>query len=251
MKPTTKHRGFTLVEMLVVVAIIALLASLLYPSIQGALDRANTAKCQAHMRQLVRGCHAFAADHCGSLPPLYTLAVYFPEIDQTADKIIDSVGELVLAWPDLIRPYVGNDAAFSCPALRSNAMPGYGGMRSTIHPLGIGLNYSTIGQIWQSPEEFQKVIRVDNASKVVVFADAGGGAFATGNFTDRKDTPGCGSAVIRGNLETGDLVMPRHCGRANIAFLDGHVESLAPAEIDWGTRNPSSPAVGWADATWK
>jgi prepilin-type processing-associated H-X9-DG protein len=94
-------------------------------------------------------------------------------------------------------------------------------------------------------------MRVANPSKVVIFADAGGGEFSGGGFASRKDTPGCGSAFIRGNTESGDDVMPRHRGKANVAFLDGHVQLLAPAEIDWGTRNPSTPAAGWADATWK
>jgi prepilin-type processing-associated H-X9-DG protein len=237
------------VELLVVIAIIALLAALLYPSIQGAMDSAKTAKCQAHMRLLVQACHAFAADNNGSLPPLYTFKVLFPEIEQTKDKI--ATGNGVFAWPDFIRPYVGDDAAFSCPALRANATTGYGGISSATHPLGIGLNYNTIAEILKNPQEFQKVIRVDNPSKVVLFADAGGGAFSTGNFRIRKDTQGCGSAIMRGNTESGDQVMPRHRGKANIAFLDGHVQLLAPDEIDWGARNPSTPAVGWADATWK
>ncbi len=244
-----KRRGFTLVELLVVIAIIALLAALLYPSIQGAMDSAKTAKCAANMRQLVQACHAFAADNDGSLPPLYTWKSLFPEIEQTKDKIATGAG--VFAWTDIIRPYVGNKAAFSCPALKSNATIGYGGISSATHPLGIGINYNTIAEIWKTPEEFQKIMRVDNPSRVVIFADAGGGQFSGGAFASRKDTPGCGSVLIRGNTESGDQVMPRHRGKANIAFLDGHVQLLSPAEIDWGARNPSTPAAGWADATWK
>jgi prepilin-type N-terminal cleavage/methylation domain-containing protein/prepilin-type processing-associated H-X9-DG protein len=244
-----KRRGFTLVELLVVVAIIAVLAALLYPSIQSALDNAKTAKCQAHMRQLVQACHAFAADNDGSLPPLYTWVTYFPEIAQSTDKI--STGAYVVVWTDIIRPYVGNDVAFSCPALRTDATIGAGGISSATHPLGIGINYETVGHIYKPKEEFQKLIRVENHSKVVIFADAGGGDFATGDFKNRKDTPGCGSVFIRGTTDSGEGVIARHRGKANVAFLDGHVQLLSPTEIDWGVRNPSIPAVGWGDATWK
>lgn len=248
-KLRTSNFGFTLIEMLVVVAIIALLAALLYPSIQGGMDSAKTAKCANHMRQLVQACHSFAADNNGSLPPLYTWAVLFPEIEKTTDKIATGAG--VVAWQDFIRPYVGNDDAFSCPALRSNAKQGYGGISSATHPLGIGINFDTIASIWKTPEEFQKILRVNNQSRLVIFADAGGGSFSGGAFESRKDTPECGSALIRGNSESGDQVMPRHRGKANIAFLDGHVQLLPPVEIDWGARDPSNQATGWADATWK
>ena len=236
-------------EQLVVVAIIALLAALLYPTMKSVIDSAKTTKCQSHMRQLVLACHAFAADNGGSLPPLYTWKGLFPEIEQTTDKIASGAG--VIAWTDIIRPYVGNDAAFSCPALRSNATTGAGGISSATHPLGIGINYETVGPIWKPKEEFQKLIRVENHSKVVIFADAGGGDFATGDFKNRKDTPGCGSVFIRGTTESGEGVIPRHRGKANVAFLDGHVQLLSPTEIDWGVRNSSTPAVGWGDATWK
>jgi prepilin-type processing-associated H-X9-DG protein len=201
------------------------------------------------MKQLVQACHAFAADNKGCLPPNYIWEGFYPEIALNPDRV--ATGLFVLAWTDLIRPYVGSDNVFSCASLRTTATTGYGGIRSDQHSLGIGLNFNTIGNTPGNPADLWKVIGVANPSKVVVFADAGGGDFSTGDFKTRKDTPGCGSAILRGNTETADQLMPRHRGKANIAFLDGHVQLLDPAEIDWGERNPSSSAVGWADATWQ
>lgn len=67
------RRGFTVVELLVVVAIIGLLIGLAIPALGAARGRARTVACLANVRSVTTGLNTFTADHGGRLPANRTL----------------------------------------------------------------------------------------------------------------------------------------------------------------------------------
>src|SRR5437763_6221202 len=64
----TGHFGFTLVELLVVIGIIAVLIAILLPTLGKARESANSLKCQAQARQIVQAMMLHAHEHNGYMP---------------------------------------------------------------------------------------------------------------------------------------------------------------------------------------
>ncbi len=58
-----KRKGFTLVELLVVITIIGLLAGLLLPAVYSALEKANQAACKNNLKQIGTACQTWATGH--------------------------------------------------------------------------------------------------------------------------------------------------------------------------------------------
>lgn len=110
--------AFTLVELLVVVAIIALLAAILFPVFGRARDNARAASCKSNMKQIYTAMRVYAQDFDGSYPSNASLG------NSSFRYITDT-----MSLPALINPYTKSDQIWNCPsqpeAYKEAGMPGY------------------------------------------------------------------------------------------------------------------------------
>jgi len=101
-------KGFTLVELIVVISIIAVLSALALPSYKIVLAHSNSSRCLSNLRALGASLNLYLADHGMTMPQM----VAARESTAQQDPALDTV----------LAPYVDDKSVFVCPAGRAIAM---------------------------------------------------------------------------------------------------------------------------------
>ncbi|MFK7850147.1 MAG: prepilin-type N-terminal cleavage/methylation domain-containing protein [Akkermansiaceae bacterium] len=244
----TQQSGFTLTELMIVIVIIAVLALIAIPISLNVRNKATAVTCGSNMKQIAALGHLFAGDHNGKLPRLHvrnTTAAQdgFGTDLSPDDRIVNNPN--VHFWPDLLAAYGDIASICSCPKLKEPATTGMGGGFSTRYSLGIGINYgyTTLAPNDPNVSQWIRNTNVDDDARLVWFADAG--SEATGPWEERVDAPGEGGCFFRGQHADAKGVMPRHGGKLNVAFVDGHVEFVRPEQINWGAHGSGNGRIGY------
>jgi prepilin-type N-terminal cleavage/methylation domain-containing protein/prepilin-type processing-associated H-X9-DG protein len=108
MRTNRPARAFTLIEMLVVVAIIGILAAMLVPITSNARRKAMNFKCSSNLRQVGLAVKSYLLDHNNVFPPVNPAGQW------------DDFGWI----SEFYRPYAnGSYEVFRCPA-QANNLPG-------------------------------------------------------------------------------------------------------------------------------
>jgi prepilin-type N-terminal cleavage/methylation domain-containing protein/prepilin-type processing-associated H-X9-DG protein len=104
---SSMNKGFTLVELLVVIGIIGLLVGLSLPAYKIVVARANSSKCLANLRGLGVALNGYLTDNQMIMPTLVAAR--------------DSTSEQEAAIDTVLVPYVDTKNVFICPAGRAIA----------------------------------------------------------------------------------------------------------------------------------
>ncbi len=251
--------AFTLIELLVVISIIALLISILLPSLSGARKAGRALKCQSHLRTLGQGMRLYAdfyddfiaLSESGQLDgSMHYAAALLPTLDGGS---MNRGGPFSVTGPggnhdDFLRR-LRQTAAFQCPDFpderqaldfvvngfrqpyRGNVDPG---------PAGTG----PVGQGGGAPHrrEFANLSDFDQPTSRIIYLAEGHRNLPTGSVRlhdlfSPLQLPFGALPRIASDL--------RHPGGINILFFDGHVDRMQNRTIDPGFPRPLPERLRW------
>lgn len=232
-----KRRGFSLVELLVVVAVVAILASVMLPALGQARRQARAVACAAHLSQLGHAFHMYAADFAGRAMPLaYTRAEIVgdgPAVYWWGTNAVGGVDHTRgFTWP-----YLQSDlkprSVYECPEQPWGTYLPSGAAQACTSTYGYNGYYlcppHTPGwylQIGQRP--WQNVDSLALPQRLFVFADT---LIDLGQALPQNNALLDPPAIYQNGHwrpNPNPTTAFRHAGRAGVLLADGHVEGFGP-----------------------
>ena len=122
---TQKSMGFTIAELLVTLAIIAVLAAMVVPVFEARSEEARSLTCQSNMQRIVTAIRMYMADHDDTLPPTehrQEAIDYFNTgpggraWTRSTDCYRVRQANPYLRWPVILGSYVASRSLWQCPS---------------------------------------------------------------------------------------------------------------------------------------
>ena len=201
--------GFTLVELLIVIAIIAILVGILLPAVQKVREAAARSTCQNNLKQIGLAIHNYNAA-TNSFPPAYSI---LPAPDLTVTVGPNQVG--FSTWT-LILPFMEQDNVYQ----RLNPLSGFFSPNNMPPPYGVNLAYSTVIKAFLCPSSLVPA-SIDYTTPLITGWTANG---QTITFTN---------AMVFGRTDYAPVA------GTGLGFGPGVLESLVTANVGIITQPPN------------
>ncbi len=220
------RRAFTLVELLVVVAIIALLLAILLPAMDKARQAATMVACRATLSQVSTMLHTYAVDYNGVMPQ-GVHAGNLPGVTNRADWMTF----LSLAGYDQITYTMSTDSHYQRQAIRCPLL----GKRSYAVFVGNNLDGEFTHEPF-GPGGFKfNGLRPAGLPSPAGYAHAGCGVRSGGSgvmgANEQRGASGFRSSKWINLGGQRDTIWMGHVGQTNLIFADGHGAAADPQRL--------------------
>ena len=221
-----RRNGFTIVEMIVGIAVIAILAVLLLPAVGGLRASAKSAVCINNLRQLGSGLILYAQEHDNKLP-------------QAWYKGNDG---FLWYWSADFTPYLGEQGLSRhklgmCPAWNGTRTKGVPGdvvwMPNTYNSYTMGYPAVPNNRFLATPSLSQYT----RPSTTLLLCDGAPQASYTYTADHLLGYDRSVAAFLATNNASSRTAF-RHNGKMNVLFADLHVDALKPEDVTAEMLNP-------------
>jgi len=258
--PTSCRKAFTLIELLISIAIICILITIAAPSYNRISAVARRVQCMSNIKHLTRGWMTYTTEHDGWLVSArwWQGNPTNPEDSYEGDSYLNNVDEIKQIKSSKSWPYMGKIDIYHCPSPRDEYREEF------IRSYDMTNMMNGEGETGQDPNHggggvFYTVTDIPDPDGTVAFLECYSGWTDAGWRGQKGWDPSNDNRYKWLHRVSGN-----HNGGDNLAFVDGHVEChewkdndtipnfLPPsADFDWWIHDEGSVDWDWLGPRYK